>query len=476
MTVAATRLDRTPSLDAALDDRVRYLIALRFLIAAITIVFAFASPASLALASQALVAAACAYVVVALVAVGLGRRAGRVGAVATVGMLLLDGVFLTIAIYGTGGSTSPLRFLLYLQLLAVSLLASPRAGLAIAGWDTLLFGAALAAQAGGLIAPVDARPGQALDLRVLPVMNAVAFWVFAVALAAFSAINERELRQRRADLEAVVRIGIQIEDEGDPVRQAAIVLDGLIGPYALARGLVIGADDDGLVVLGARGISIEPRTEIPLDPIMRRAWAEGRPITQSRLDRGTDPGLAWLMKGARRLIVAPMLADGRPVGAIVLERRYGQRPGLEQRTARVAPGRRDDGGQRAQRRAAPACPRCRGARPADGRPQPALVPGEPAARCVVRRQARRRGRRRSCSSTSTAWGRQRGARVRGRRRAAGGRGPAHRVAHPRRRRVRPAGRRRVRDPDPGRARPAPVARDGRPARRRSWARRSCSAT
>ena len=167
-------------------------------------------------------------------------------------------------------------------------------------------------------------------------MNAVAFWVFAVALAAFSAINERELRQRRADLEAVVRIGIQIEDEGDPVRQAAIVLDGLIGPYALARGLVIGADDDGLVVLGARGISVEPRTEIPLDPIVRRAWAEGRPITQSWLDRGTDPGLSWLMKNARRLIVAPMLADGRPVGAIVLERRYGQRPGLEQRTARVA--------------------------------------------------------------------------------------------------------------------------------------------
>ena len=305
MTAAATRFDRTPRLDAALDDRVRYLIALRFLIAAITIVFAFASPASLAVASQALVAAACAYVVVALVAVGLGRRADRVGAVATVGMLLLDGVFLAIAVYGTGGSTSPLRFLLYLQLLAVSLLASPRAGLAIAGWDTLLFGAVFAAQAGGLIAPVDARPGEALDVRVLPVMNAVAFWVFAVALAAFSAINERELRQRRADLEAVVRIGIQIEDEGDPVRQAAIVLDGLIGPYALARGLVIGADDDGLVVLGARGISIDPRTEIPLDPIIRRAWAEGRPITQSWLDRRTDPGLSRPMTGARRSASSP---------------------------------------------------------------------------------------------------------------------------------------------------------------------------
>jgi hypothetical protein len=48
-------------------------------------------------------------------------------------------------------------------------------------------------------------------------------------------------------------------------------------------------------VLGARGISIEPRTEIPLDPIMRRAWAEGRPITQSGSTVGRIRA-AWLMK------------------------------------------------------------------------------------------------------------------------------------------------------------------------------------
>ena len=333
---AAPRLDRLPAATAALDDRVRYLIALRFLIAAITIVFAFASPASLAMSSQTLVAASCAYLMLALLAVALGRRTDRLGTAATIGMLLIDGAFLTLAVYGTGGSTSPLRFLLYLQLLAVSLLASPRAGLAIAAWDTLLFGAAFAAQAAGLLAPVDARPGEALDLRVLPVLNGVAFWVFAVSLAAFSALNERELRQRRADIEAVVRIGIQIEDEGDPVRQADIVLEGLVARYGLARGLVVGADDDGLVILAAHGVTVEPRTEVAIDPLIRRAWAEGRPVTQSRLDRATDPGLAGLLKGARRLIVAPMLADGRPVGAIILERRYGQRPGLEHRTARVA--------------------------------------------------------------------------------------------------------------------------------------------
>ena len=400
---AASRLDRLPSADAALDDRVRYLIALRFLIAAITIVFAFASPATLALSSQTLVAAACAYVMVALGAIVLGRRGDRVGAAATIGMLLLDGAFLAVAVYGTGGSTSPLRFLLYLQLLAVSLLASPKAGLAIAAWDTLLFTAAFGAQAAGLIAPVDARPGEAIDLRVLPVLNAVAFWVFAVSLAAFSALNERELRQRRADIEAVVRIGIQLEDEGDPVRQAEIVLEGLVGRYGLARGLVVGADDDGLVVLAAHGLTVEARSEVEIDALVRRAWAAGRPVTQSRLDRANDPGLAGLLKGARRLIVAPMLADGRPVGAIVLERRFGQRPGLEQRTARVASQvAAMIAAQPAQRRApAPRAGPGR-ARPAHGRGQPADVPARASSgRCEAPRRAATRTDHRSCSSTST---------------------------------------------------------------------------
>ena len=48
---------------------------------------------------------------------------------ATVAMLLVDGAFLALATYATGGATSSLRFLLYLQLIAVSLLVSYRAGL-----------------------------------------------------------------------------------------------------------------------------------------------------------------------------------------------------------------------------------------------------------------------------------------------------------------------------------------------------------
>ena len=64
-------------------------------------------------------------------------------------MLLVDGAFLAFATYATGGATSSLRFLVYLQLIAVSLLVSYRAGLLVAAWDTLLLVGLLQAQVVG---------------------------------------------------------------------------------------------------------------------------------------------------------------------------------------------------------------------------------------------------------------------------------------------------------------------------------------
>ena len=152
---------------------------------------------------------------------------------------------------------------------------------------------------------------------------------------AFGALNKRDLGEHKTDLEAVVGIGALLDDEGDPTRQAGTVLDGLATRYALSRGLVLGSGDTGLVVLAARGLKVKPRTELAIDPIIERAWGTGEPVTAQRLDRTTDPALAALLKGARRIVIAPMLADGRPVGVIVLERRYGQEPGLEARLSRV---------------------------------------------------------------------------------------------------------------------------------------------
>ena len=317
---AAKRTERSRLSDVPLDDRLRYLLGLRFLMAAITVVFAIASPDALTVTSRLLVGVAVGYVAVTAAAEWLSQRGDRLAKIAIAGMLVVDGVFLTVAVYGTGGSASVLQFLVYLQLLAVSLLGSSRIGLVMAAWETVLF-VGLAAVVG---------PG------AVPWLSLTALWTFALVLWAFGALNKRDLGEHRTDLEAVVGIGALLDDEGDPTRQAGTVLDGLATRYALSRGLVLGSGDTGLVVLAARGVRVKPRTELAIDPIIERAWATGEPVTAQRLDRATDPALAALLKGARRIVIAPMLADGRPVGVIVLERRYGQEPGLEARLSRVA--------------------------------------------------------------------------------------------------------------------------------------------
>ena len=76
------------------------------------------------------------------------------------GLLLLDGLYLAFAMYGTGGTQSPIRFLVYLDLVAVSLLASYRTGLKIALWDSLLLFVVLYAQAANLVPPVELVAGR----------------------------------------------------------------------------------------------------------------------------------------------------------------------------------------------------------------------------------------------------------------------------------------------------------------------------
>src|SRR5688500_16908490 len=66
-------------------------------------------------------------------------------------MLLADGVFLALAVSLTGGARSPLLFLMFLDVLAVTLLASYRSGLKIAVWNALLLFIGQAAVRAGVI-------------------------------------------------------------------------------------------------------------------------------------------------------------------------------------------------------------------------------------------------------------------------------------------------------------------------------------
>ena len=157
----------------------------------------------------------------------------------------------------------------------------------------------------------------------MPVLNVTSFWLFALATSAFSALNERELRQRRADLQSMVEIGA-------PARRRRATRSssrgsssaGLVERFGFKRGLVLGASDGKMLVLAAHGTEDVPTTATDPDWIVRRGLgpARGAPRQPARSGH-RNPLLAAALPGARNLIVAPMIADGRPVGAIVVEHR-----------------------------------------------------------------------------------------------------------------------------------------------------------
>jgi diguanylate cyclase (GGDEF)-like protein len=132
----------------------------------------------------------------------------------------------------------------------------------------------------------------------------------------------------------MVDVGARLDDVGDPVRQASIVLDGLVSRFRFSRGVVLGATDDRVVALASVGTADLPTTAETPDWIVRRAWERRQLLLVKRLDASRDPFLAGALPNARDLLVSPMVADGRPVGAIVLEHRTTNRfVGVERRVA-----------------------------------------------------------------------------------------------------------------------------------------------
>jgi diguanylate cyclase (GGDEF)-like protein len=320
---------------AALSERMSNLLLLRIALSAVVLTWAAMRPEALGIAYPILAGVTIAYLGTAVAFEVLRRRSQKAGFTILNSLLLLDGVYLAFAMYATGGTQSPMRFLIYLHLVAVSLLASYRTGLKIALWDSLLLFVVIYAQAAGLIPPVDTVAGQAVAFDSLPVLNVTAFWLFALATSIFSAMNERELRNRRADLEALVELGAHLDAVGDPVHQARIVLDGLADRFETRRGLVLGASDDRIVMLAGRGVADVQSAPAPADAVVQKAWERREVLPIRRLDAERNPLIASALPNGRNLLVAPMMAEGQPVGAIVIEHRSRSVFGVERRVMSV---------------------------------------------------------------------------------------------------------------------------------------------
>src|SRR5947199_9043139 len=121
-----------------LEERLLYLRVLRAVIAAATVLDAALLPHLLRKPFLTVACTALGYLLFCLLAEGFWRLLHRPGLWLFGGLLMVDGVYLAWAMYLTGGSNGPLRYLVMVHLGAVTLLASYRTGVKLALWYSLL--------------------------------------------------------------------------------------------------------------------------------------------------------------------------------------------------------------------------------------------------------------------------------------------------------------------------------------------------
>jgi signal transduction histidine kinase len=251
----------------------------------------------------------------------MGTRALRLVGVA----LLLDAVYLAWIVYATGGTQSPLRFLVYAHIVAITLLGSYRTGIKMAAWYSLLVLAASYAQAAGLL-PI--REGTPAALPGGPgfsrasMLTIGALWTVTLVAAACSAVNERELRGQKVDLEQLSEVVAAFDRSASGSEIPRILVDELCRVFGFTRGVVLVArsEEADLAVAAAHGVEDVDASDPGVDPLMVRAWHQRSTQLVRRIDPRTDPRLSTALPGGRNILVVPMFFDGgHRMGIVALE-------------------------------------------------------------------------------------------------------------------------------------------------------------
>ncbi|MDQ3940271.1 MAG: sensor domain-containing diguanylate cyclase [Actinomycetota bacterium] len=320
--VSATRAEEV----ASLAERMGYMQALRAVFAVVVLGAAVFSNEVRGAAPTDLILLTAAYLILSATVEGLRRGLGRRGIAILEWMLLVDAVYLALVGYATGATQSPLRFLAYLHLIAVTLLASYRTGIKIAIWHSMLFFVAFYAQISGILPPIESSEASR-NIEEPSILNVVALLLVAIGTMAFSSLNERELRRRRSDLEELTETARKLEDVSVAGDAAGVLLTGVSDAVGVARGVVLAAPTgSSLELLAYRGPN--ESTDIHADSrdaVIDQAWRDRDTQLVKKLDPDANPRLASLLPFAQNLAVVPLFAEGDPIGVLAVE--YGGRSG-----------------------------------------------------------------------------------------------------------------------------------------------------
>ena len=306
-----------------LEERLLYLRVLRAVIALTTVLDAALLPRLLRQSFLSVGVTALGYLVVCLVAEGLWRLMKRRGLWLFGGLLMLDGIYLAWATYCTGGSSGPLRYLVLVHLGAVTLLASYRTGVKLALWHSLLQLVMFYAARSHLL------PGStalAADEWYRVIAFIVGLWILTLTVASLAAVNERELRRRRYELEQLAQMGRALEEAHDPLAVGDVMLDALADTFSFRRMALFEVVDNSPRLLTCRNLldAVVADFTLGAGSVLSTAAEERRTLLVNELDPNVDAWLAAIMPDARNVAVVPLAADA-VVGVLVAE--TGRRPG-----------------------------------------------------------------------------------------------------------------------------------------------------
>jgi signal transduction histidine kinase len=308
----------------SLVERLRWLTGLRIGLALTVLVGVTFVPELRGVSALSLAAATGAYVALSVAPPVLIRSSRKRALVVIGATLLVDGIYLAWVTYATGGVSSPLRFLIYLHVVAVTLAASYRTGFKLAAWHSLLFFVTHYAGAAGIL---ELREG---ELSALPIDGHFwtsaasiigAVWAVALVSAAFASVNERELRAQKTDLDDLSAMVQEMEENAGTPEICRLLLDELCRVFGFGRGVVLASPNGTLEVMASRGrVGETIPTPDGVDPIMRAAWDARRVRLVRAVDPAVDPRIATLVPEGRDLVLAPMcLPGGGRVGIAILE-------------------------------------------------------------------------------------------------------------------------------------------------------------
>ncbi len=256
----------------------------------------------------------------------------------------LDTAIFALVIYNTGGITSPFTFLYTIPILAGSMLLSFRASFAVAAFSVALLGAQAWLQFKHLLpteksfAPLAHLLGNETYLLAIVTLNGVLYLLIAVVSGVLTRqIHEQELKLRKRANEATMlhEVSATLQDRTQLDQILGHIMDTLVRRLGIDRALMY-LVDDARKGLDLTVLSYHPRwaneTKDDLKvnfPLSRDAGVTAICALEKKVFNVTDPLNHPLINreiaariGLNAFAVAPMLARGRVVGVIGIDRKF----------------------------------------------------------------------------------------------------------------------------------------------------------